>query len=212
MWKHKDLIMGNNAINELYKIFNGNDSRKKALIIYNMPHSCRYFANRKNMPFFACQIIADRFPGKVANVALNWTAISNDGETILLSNDGKLDAAFTACRNKSIGFDMANSPFGDYIFDFGEAMATDEVKMKDVYHGFIFYKPVLEWVNSIGVPHLDQLDCKDELARRSQVFGNKSKVDKEEVFTYYSKVRSFPMSLFFDEKQFNEQISKYYTP
>jgi hypothetical protein len=212
MWKHKDLIMSNNAINELYKIFNGNDSRKKALIIYNMPHSCRYFANRQNTPFFACQIIADRFPGKVANVALNWTAISNDGETILLSNGGKLDAAFAACHNKSIGFDLANSPFGDCIFDFGEPMATSDVKMKDVYHGFIFYKPVLDWDNSVGVPNLDKIDCKDELARRSQIFGNRSNVDKEDEFMYYSKVRNFPMSLFFDEKQFNEQISKYYKP
>ena len=211
MWKHKDLIMGNNAINELYKIFNGNNSRKKALIIYNMPHSCRYFANQQNTPFFAYQIIADRFPERVANVTLNSAIMSNDDGTTFPSNGGKLDAAFAACGNKSIGFDLANSPFGDCIFDFGIAMATDEVKMKDVYHGFIFYKPILEWVNSVGVPNLDKIDCKDELSRRAQVFGNRN-VDKDDELKYYSIVRTFPMTLFFDDKQFNEQISRYYKP
>lgn len=211
MWKHKDLIMGNNAITELYKIFNGTDSRKKALIIYNMPHSCRYFANRNNTPFFAYQLIADRFPGRVVNVALNWATVSNDDDNIFLSNSGKLDAAFAACNSKSIGFDLVNSPFGDCIFDFGTALSTDEVKIKDVYHGFIFYKPILEWINSVGVPNLDKIDCKDELARRAQVFSNRN-IDKDDEYMYYSKVRSFPMTSFFDNKQFYEQISRYYKP
>ena len=209
IWKkYKDLIMGNNAINELYKIFSGNDSRKKALIIYNTPHSCRYFAkDRQSDRFFAYQIIADRFPERVANVAFNWATESEDGDSIFLSNGGKLDAAFAACGNKSIGFDLANSPFGDCIFD--RILATDEVKMKDVYHGFIFYKPVFEWVNSIGVPNLDKIDCKDELARRDQVFGNRNNVDKDDVFMYYSKIRTIPV----DNKHFiNEQTNRYYKP
>ena len=208
MWRQKDLIMGNNAINELYKIFNGNNSRKKALIIWNMPHSCRHFANQNNQPFFAYQIVADRFPGRVANVTLNNVKVSERERTISLSNGGKLDAAFAACGNKSIGFDLGNSPFGDCIYDFGHIMATDEVKMKDVYHGFIFYKPLLEWELGVGVPDLDKIDIKDELARRTQVYSNRD-VDKDAVLMSYS-IRNIPISFFFDEKRFNEQTSKYY--
>ena len=211
MWKQKDLIIASNAINELYKIFNGNNSRKKALIIWNMPHSCRYFTNQNNKPFFAYQIIADRFPGRIANVVLNNAKVLEREQTILLSNSGKLDAAFAACGNKSIGFDLTNSPFGDCIHDFGHIIATDEVKMKDVYHGFIFYRPILEWENGIGVPNLDKIDIKDELVRRTQVYSNRDNVDKDAVLKSYS-FRNIPMSFLFNEKQFSEQTSKYYKP
>ena len=209
MWKHKDLIMGNNAINELYRIFNGPSLRKKALIIYNTPHSCRYFEYSEKYPFFAYQIIADRFPGRVANVALNWATMSSNDDYIL-SNNGKLDAVFAAYEYKQIGFDLANSPFGDLVFDFSDAASISKVKMKDVYHGFIYYKPILEWVISIGIPNLDKIDCKDELARRVKIFDNKRYVNKNNEFAYYSRVRSFPMTMFFNEKQFYEQIGLYY--
>lgn len=207
MWKHKDLIMGNNAINELYRIFNGNDSRKKVLIIYNTPHSCRYFENQEQYPYFAYQIIADRFPERVANVVLNWAVVSNEDDNIFLSNSGKLDAAFATCGNKSIGFDLVNSPFGDCVFDYATPHSTNDVKMKDVYHGFIFYKPIYEWVCSIGVPNLDKIDCKDELARRTKIFSNTEDVDKNDEFQYYSKIRTFSE---IDEKRFYELIDQYY--
>jgi len=206
MWEHKDLIMGNNAINELYKIFNGKDLRKKVLIIYNTPHSCLYFENKH--PFFAYQIIADRFPGRVANVMLNWSAGYDNEDNITLSNNGKIDAAFAACNNKSIGFDLVSSPFGDCFFDvIGSAVHGE--KMKDVYHGFIFYKPVLEWVLSIGVPNLDKLDCKDELMRRRNIFNNTTKDEnKNALLRYYSTVRSFPPTE--NIKHIYEQIGRYY--
>ena len=209
MWKHKDLIMGNNAINELYKIFNGTDYRKKALIIYNTPHSCRYFANQElaQSPYFAYQIIADRFPKRVVNVALNWAVVSNNDNNILLSNGGKIDAAFAACGNKSIGFDLANSPFGNCVFDYATPRSTNEVKMKDVYHGFIFHKPIYEWIYSIGVPNLDKIDCKDELARRTKIFSDRKNVDKNDEFMYYSKIRT---SSEIDKKHFYELIERFF--
>ena len=222
MWKYKDLIMANNAINELYKIFDGNSSRKKVLIIYNTPHSCRYFENNDiRYPYFAYQIIADRFPGRVANVMLNWAVVSNEEGYTSLSNDGKIDAAFAANGYKSIGFDLANTPFGDLLFDIENSLLISEIKMKDIYHGFIFYKPVLEWVIGIGVPNLDKIDdVKNELVRRAQVFDNMKGIRKiihrtffkNNEFRYYSTVRTFPMSVEFSEKKYNEQISRYYKP
>jgi len=221
MWKkHKDLIMGMNAINELYRIFNGSALRKKALIIYNTPHSCQYFENQDDRyPYFAYQIIADRFPGRVANVMLNWAVVSNEEGYTSLSNDGKIDAAFAANGYKSIGFDLANSPFGDLLFDIENSLLISEIKMKDIYHGFIFYKPVHEWIMGIGVPNLDKIDCKDELLRRTQIFDNTKRIRgirriimRHLEFKYYSNVRSFPMPVEFSEKKYNEQINLYYKP
>ncbi len=234
MWDEKDLIMGINAVNELYRIFDGKDSRKKALIIYNTPHSCRYFETndseyrlrekhgiRAKERFFAYQIIADRFPGRVANVMLNWTAGDDIGSTedkpkIRLSNDGKIDAAFAACNQKSIGFDLANSPFGDYLFDVLSDEGIPKEKLKDIYHGFIFYKPVEEWVLSFGVPNLNKLDCIDELIRREEIFMNRS-IDKDKLeehkkwaVRYYTTIRTFPVTMNGDNSYIHEQIEKYY--
>jgi hypothetical protein len=225
MWDEKDLLMGNNAINELYQIFDGKGSRKKALVIYNAPHSCRYFETagpgyRAKERFFAYQIIADRFPDRVANVMLNWTAgyEDEDDENVLLSNDGKIDAAFAACNNKSIGFDLANSPFGDCFFDVFSNEGIDKEKMKDVYHGFIFYTPVQDWVLSFGVPNLYKLDCIDELVRREEIFNNKfidkDKLDEHKKWAvrYYTKIRTFPVTMTGSKTRIHEQIERYYRP
>ena len=212
---HKDLLMGNNAINELYKIFDGNSLRKKALIIYNTPHSCRYFENQ-GFPFFAYQIIADRFPGRVANVMLNWCEGDESGggmPVFYLSNDGKLDAAFAASGYKSIGFDLATSPFGNFTYEVQRGFSAGEVKKKDVYHGFIYYKPIYEWSNTIGVPNLEKIDIKDELARRHEVFSNnRMAIDKDELFSYYTTIRTIPQELIMSKERFYELIKQYYRP
>jgi hypothetical protein len=222
---YKDIIMGNNAINELYKIFDGNNPRKKALIIYNTPHSCRFFENTEpRFPIFAYQLIADRFPGRVANVMLNWASLVDD--KYALSNDGKIDAAFAACSYKPIGFDLANSPFENFLYDVNMPKPANEVKMKNVNHGFIYYKPIYEWVYGVGVPNFGKIEgVKDELARRKQIYHNENidrdKLEKykEDSFRYYSTVRFFPefareqyyqIDPISDPKYFYEQISKYF--
>lgn len=106
--------MGNNALTELYKLFDGPDPRKKALIIFNSPHSFLTGPNSRPAPY-AGQIIAERFPGRVANVAINWAKRRNGYRG--LTQNGKWDAAFAACGNKSIGFDLAGTPFGEDRFD-----------------------------------------------------------------------------------------------
>ena len=221
LWKnHKDLIMGNNAVLELYRIFDGNSPRKKALFIYNTPHSCLYFENRDNRyPYFAYQIIADRFPGRIANVMLNWAVSSNDSGYFSLSNNGKLDAAFAAHGYKSIGFDLANSPFGGLVFDIEKDLIISELKMKDVYHGFIYYKPFYEWVIGIGIPNLDKIDdVKNEYARFAKVYANtnmgilRTKILGHIEYKYYSTVRTLPMTYELSEKQYYEQISRFFEP
>ena len=99
IWDYKDIVMGNNALTELYKLFDGPDPRKKALIIFNSPHSFLTGPNSRPAPY-AGQIIAERFPGRVANVAINWAKRRNEYRG--LTQNGKWDAAFAAC-GKALG-------------------------------------------------------------------------------------------------------------
>jgi len=212
LWEYKDIIMGNNAITELYRIFDGSDQRKKALIIYNAPHSCRYYKVKEKYDNFAAQLIIDRFPGRVANIALNWATVSNNGYKSL-SNSGKIDAAFAACGNKSIGFNLAESPIGKYLFDTGFIEPADSIRFQDVFNGFIFYKPIKEWVLGIGMPYMNKINRQDELARRWNIFheeNDTSEEYKEKIFNYLYPVRNIPMTHVFDEKNIDSQISQYY--
>jgi hypothetical protein len=225
---YRDLIMGNNAADALYKIFSS--SRKKALIIYNTPHSCKYYKST-DWKFFAYQVIADRFPGKVANVALNWAAANGYNEPYTgLSNDGKWDAAFAACDNKSIGFDLSGTIFGDDNFDFMFHVDYDEPHtFKDVYHGFIFYKPASEWIISRGIPifcNLDNEYVKDEIARRFLITrgGADEIINAEELKNaateelkeqLYEYLINLNVSKIFEGESLemiNKQIERYYKP
>lgn len=135
IWDYKDIVMGNNALTELYKLFDGPDPRKKALIIFNSPHSFLTGPNSRPAPY-AGQIIAERFPGRVANVAINWAKRRNGYRG--LTQNGKWDAAFAACGNKSIGFDLAGTPFGEDRFDLRPGFFKKRLEYKEVYTGFIF--------------------------------------------------------------------------
>lgn len=192
IWDYKDIVMGNNALTELYKLFDGPDPRKKALIIFNSPHSFLTGPNSRPAPY-AGQIIAERFPGRVANVAINWAKRRNGYRG--LTQNGKWDAAFAACGNKSIGFDLAGTPFGEDRFDLRPGYFKKRLEYKEVYTGFIFYKPVGEWVFGIGIPNMADAGFADELVRRdSEIWSGEtmsSPEERSEIYDYYARTRSF---------------------
>ncbi len=215
--EHRDLIMGNNAVDALCKIFAG--PRKKALIIYNTPHSCRFYENTHDANFFAYQVIADRFPGRVANVAINWAVTDYNQPYPGLTNGGKWDAAFAACGNKSVGFDLSGTIFGADTFDIFTEYAAKQI-YQDVYHGFIFYKPASEWINSGGIPifcNLDKSYVKNEIARRFLIFQGMSESEMTEELkeALYDDVTKLNVSNIFEGESLqmiNEQIELYYKP
>ena len=213
--KHRDLIMGNNAVDALHKIFAS--PRKKALIIYNAFHSSKFYKNNHDDNFFAYQVIADRFPGRVVNVALNWAIAKYNRPYTGLTNGGKWDAAFAACDNKSVGFDLSGTIFGDDIFDLMNEF-TDEHAYKDVYHGFIFYKPASEWTFSLGNPifrNLDKSYIKDEWARRIQVFQGIPNISEEYKEGLYNQTTTLRYLKAFEGEKLqliNKQIELYYKP
>ena len=210
MWKQKDLIMANNAFTELYKLFEGADTRKKALIILNAPHSYGLDSDRRKSRY-AGQYIMERFPGRVANILINRVKKGPDQ----LTQNGKWDAAFAACGNKSIGFDLAGTPFGEDRFDLNPRCLNGKHKYKEIYHGFIFYKPVEAWIFGLGIPGPSDSGFREELAwRDSSVWEGRSAnrpEDVAEINDYYTKIRCLQIDTV-SLKKINRQIGKYYKP
>lgn len=210
MWEQKDLIMANNTLTELYKLFEGSDTRKKALIIFNAPHSYTINQGKRN-GLYAGQIIKERFPGRVVNVMLNWTKRHSDG----LTQSGKWDAAFAACENKSIGFDLAGTPFGEDSFDLNPRCLNGKYKYKEIYTGFIFYKPIEEWVFGLGIPNSSDSGFEEELAwRDSSVWEGKPANNPEEIAEindYYTKIKCFQIDSV-SLKKIAKRIDIYYKP
>lgn len=210
MWEQKDLIMANNTLTQLYKLFEGTDTRKKALIILNAPHS--YAVDHgKRKSRYAGQMIMDRFPGRVANILFNRTKKGPDQ----LMQNGKWDAAFAACGDKSIGFDLAGTPFGEDGFDLNPRCLNGKYKYKEIYHGFIFYKPVEAWVFGLGIPNPADSDFEEELAwRDSSVWEGAPANSPEEIAEindYYTRIRCLRIDTV-SLKKINRQIGKYYKP
>lgn len=209
MWEQKDLIMANNAFTELYKLFESADTRKKALIILNTPHA--YGIGKGKRPsLYAGQYIMERFPGRVANILINRIKKGPDQ----LVQHGKWDAAFAACGNKSIGFDLAGTPFGEDRFDLHPRLGGGH-KYEEIFYGFVFYKPVEAWVFGLGIPNPPDSDFKEELVwRDSAVWEGTSANNLEEIAEindYYTKIRC----LWIDStslKNINRQIDKLYKP
>lgn len=143
----RDSIMGQHAIDYM-QITRHN----KALIILNSPHSYQRYENKYNRQF-AAEYIFQAFPDRVANVMINWCLLSpsdKDKRDELIAK-GVWDAAFSVYGYKSIGFDFADSPFGnDEFYDMSKPLRA--IRYKDVYTGFIYYKPPYEWVGSFGTP------------------------------------------------------------
>ena len=91
---------------------------------------------------------------------------------------------------------------------------------KEVYTGFIFYKPVGEWVFGIGIPNMADAGFVDELVRRdSEIWSGEtmsSPEERSEIYDYYARTRSFRIPDLSGQTSFIEkidrQISRYYKP
>ena len=99
----------------------------------------------------AASYVFAKYPGKVANIMMNWVAFERKREDYVVAK-GKWDAAFRYSGNPSVGFDFRDSPFGKDYFDHSQYLPEDGINYEDVYTGFIFYKPIEEWVLAGGIP------------------------------------------------------------
>jgi hypothetical protein len=165
--KDRDSIMGRNFIEDYSQILlDAKDKQKKALVIFNRPHSYQNYLRRWRDYYInsAASYIFEAYPGRVANVMINWTSFHKSGREHLIA-DGKWDAAFRYAGNPSVGFDLAGTPFGVDSFDHYDP-PVEGVKWQNIYTGFIFYKPIEEWVIAAGIPGIVDEEFIPEFNRR----------------------------------------------
>ncbi len=217
-----DIILAENAVNAYCKILDGPDPRKKVFIIYNRPHSYREYDiwedGKPSSTGGAAQLIAYRFPGKMANVMLNWSDISHIPEEYAIKYDipenyvyipyqkGKWDAAFAVCGDKSIGFDFAGTPFGEDDFDTYDP-PRNKTTYADIYNGFIFYLPQTDWVASGGYKDLMDPEFEEEYRRRIAIFSDRP----EWLYDVWSQgVESGPVLEDYETEIYYDHINKFF--
>lgn len=146
--KSYDLDMATNIYRD-YRARNGG----KSLVVMNTRHSykVRYFCKNAD---------SEKFMAGAAHILINTGKKDNEfSVAVVLLNSfrvnrweklidgGKWDAAFKSLGNKSLGFDLADSPFGELACDFWDKFnknCDDSQKWKysDVFDGFVFYNPL----------------------------------------------------------------------
>ncbi len=178
------------------------DGQAKALVIMNYRHAfpeLRAFARtEQNTGAFLMRA----YPGRVANVLINTVApephwaqqpINHDREAVMIPvQDGKWDAAFAVLGNPNLGFDFNGSPLGEDAFDLFPFRRI-EARYREVFTGFVFYKPLREHRVSVGFPKgvLDEA-LADELLRRSRLWGGDAFDSRKDTENYYGTIRVFP--------------------
>lgn len=140
----RDSIIGNLFLNYFDR-----QNTSKALVVLNYRHAfLRDLLGRVN----AGRFIANAHKGKVANVFLNSFILSknaNNPDHIALIHDGQWDAAFFKAGKNDLGFDFANSPFGQASCDM--IPVVNNFKYSDIFTGFIYYQYIMDVKTVTGI-------------------------------------------------------------
>lgn len=151
MLESRDSIMADNIITTV-----SSDSIRKSQIIMNYRHAYLTPGNCGNY-------IKREFPGKVANVMINFgkadliSAILRPGkEMIKPIQYEKWDVAFEQIKDSDFAFDFSESPFGKDRFDhfYLPANAVNALQYQDMFNGLIYYKAPDEQYISVGYPYI----------------------------------------------------------
>jgi len=157
------------------------EKKKKGLVIMNHWHGFGLIRDRdgeKTSHFLntlcATAILMDSLPGKVCNVLINTVPFGVYGTIFGPVQHGKWDKAFEIAGNPNTGFNFTNSLFGSDNFDDFLWNSSSELQYKDVFTGFIFYKPLEQHITKVGFPYM-LYNFEDTLLRRSACLGDKYK-------------------------------------
>jgi hypothetical protein len=188
----RDKIMADHIINVYKNKLLKNERRKKGLVIMNFRHGygligddkgekIRHYFNKTNTTAF----LMDSLPNKVCNVMIS-TVSMQFGILFTPIQNGKWDRAFSIIGNPDIGFDFVNSPFGQDKFDGFVGNPSDELKYKDVFTGFIFYKPLEQHIKKEGFPYM-LYNFEDSLIRRAKCVSLSHAETCNNVIKYFKK-------------------------
>lgn len=186
---NRDSIMAQNVIKR-YKNIKKNDNRKKCLIITNYRHAFGILRKNKNLKNISikgneAQYIINEYPKQTATVLINTLKMNN---FYMLSpiQYGSWDKAFSLLGNRATGFDFSGSPMGDDFFDMFPSLGNMyRFKYSDIFTGFIFWKPIKEWIAEYNYPYMMN-GFEKEYIRRLCISGRDT-VNIQHVIDLYKK-------------------------
>ena len=182
-WK-RDSVMAVNVL-KTYKNIISTQKRKKALVIMNTNHGYGLLNQKQGtgikwVDSSTTNYLMKAFPGKVANIMLNtvsliWTPIQN----------GKWETAFKAAGNPDAGFNFRGSPFGEDKWD-AFFLNPKSLKYKDIFTGYIFYKPLSQQINKVGFPYEFE-NFQDTLLRRASCVSSNVVKNYQMAINWYNR-------------------------
>jgi len=188
----RDKIMANHIIDIYKNKLVKKERRKKGLVIMNFRHGyglIRDSSGRKTNHLFnqtnTTAFLMDSLPNKVCNVMINTVSFRFVFFYTQIQN-GKWDRAFSILGNPNIGFNFENSPFGVDKFDGFVGNPSDELKYKDVFTGFIFYKPLEQHITKEGFPYM-LYNFEDSIIRRAKCVSLSHAEGKKNLIEDYKK-------------------------
>lgn len=178
----RDKIIADQIIAKYREILNSDSGRKKALVIMNFRHAFPHLdvtigtkeRHIQNVGGF----LMKEYPGKTASVMLNsvriLAGITDSDVSWTVLQDGKWDAAFVRADNPDIGFDFKDSPFGNDVFDYFPF--KHNYTYKEIFTGFVFYKPLEKHIMRYGIPGIFDEAFKKEFIKRHRIKNEKTTI------------------------------------
>ncbi len=197
--ERRDKLMAEHVLSK-FKQLRQADGQAKALVIMNYRHAFPELEAFSKKEQNTAAFLMGAYPGRVANVTINTVApeplsarrpINHDHQRLFIPvQAGKWDAAFAVLGNPNLGFDFNGSPMGEDAFDLFPYRRI-EARYREVFTGFVFYKPLREHRLSFGFPKgmLDDL-LVDEVLKRSRLLGKPD--SREGIENYYGTIRVSP--------------------
>lgn len=186
--KRRDSLEASVVINVHNQVIS-KQPRKKSLVIMNTRHG--YGHIDKRFP----QSIQDEFhgttaflqealPGKVANILIH-SITQKYAYMFTPTQNGKWDRVFEDIGNPDGGFDFSGSPFGEDQFDLA-FIYTKGMLFKDVFTGYIFYKPLTAHFKKEGFPY-EFKNFEDTMIRRASILSEEYIVNIKKQIDYCKK-------------------------
>lgn len=179
----RDSIMGTQMVERISSVKKEAGNRQKFLILMNDYHALF------NLKAAAAAYVKRAFPEETVNVLVSGPVWNKKRYLI---DEGCWDAAFRMTDKENLGFDLANSPFGETSGVHYHSRFRENIPMKNIFHGYVFYLPVEDHLLSQGYPNMVSGDFKKEMRRRNRILLGRFKA----IFVgaqknYYNRVKTW---------------------
>ncbi len=164
---NRDSIIAQNISKHFDKI--QKSPRKKMLVILNEAHAITNTEWIDAWHKRAAQYLAEKYgKNKITSILINSVTTNEKDEDIFLQS-GYWDAAFNISEKTDVGFNFNNSPFGQDKFDYAIGKNNQLFCYKDIFTGFVFYKPIAQHRLSTGVNGIIDSNFRNEFLRRIKI-------------------------------------------